>query len=293
MTGAMNVPIMLGATMILLPRFEIDDVLTSIKRYKPTVFPGVPAMYTAINYAPNARSYGLSSIQVCISGAAPLPLEVQEEFEKITRGRLVEGYGLTEASPITHAHPLHTSHKPGSIGVPLPNTDARIVDPDSGEALEPHQIGELAVRGPQVMMGYCESDASGANTRLENDWLYTGDLAAMDEDGYFTIIGRKADVIMLGDQVVYPRDVEEILYEHSKIKEAAVVGTGSAATGQEVTAFVVAEPGAELSERKLRDFCIRRLEAYEVPTTFVFLDALPKTITGKVQRRFLQTDDIT
>jgi long-chain acyl-CoA synthetase len=218
MTTAMNIPIAMGATIVLLPVFELEQVLTHIKQYEPTIFPGVPSVYMAINQAPNVRSYGLSSIKACISGAAPLPIEVQEAFEKLTRGRLVEGYGLTEASPVTHANPLEGVRKVGSMGIPIPNTDARIVDLVSGEDVPVGQIGELLVRGPQVMKGYWgPHDTADAESVLKDGWLYTGDVAVMDADGYFQIVSRKRDTIMAGDYSVYPRDVEEVLYENSKV----------------------------------------------------------------------------
>jgi long-chain acyl-CoA synthetase len=293
MTTAMNVPIALAATIVLLPVFELNEVLEHIKRYKPTIFPGVPAIYTAINHAPNVRSYGLSSIKACLSGAAPLPVEVQEEFEKLTRGRLVEGYGLTEASPTTHANPLYGVRKIGSIGVPLPNTDAKIVDLVTGEDLAVGQIGELVVRGQQVMKGYWNEGAhlDKAESVLRDGWLYTGDLAVMDSDGYFQIISRKRDTIMAGEYSVYPRDIEEVLYENSKVLEVAVVGvTTPDQPGQRVKAFVVPRPGTKLSKEELLDLCRRRLDAYAIPWEIEFREELPKSFVGKVLRRLL-TDE--
>jgi long-chain acyl-CoA synthetase len=245
-------------------------------------------MYTAINHARNVREYGLSSIKACISGAAPLPVEVQEEFEKLTRGRLVEGYGLTEASPVTHANPLFGVRKVGSIGMPIPNTDAKIIDLASGEDLSAGQIGELAVKGPQVMEGYWGSEPDGSpESALKGGWLHTGDVALMDADGYFQIIGRKRDTIMAGDYSVYPRDVEEVLYENSKVLEVAVVGVASAESGQRVKAFVVPRPGTTLSKEELLDLCRRRLEEYAVPWDIEFREELPKSFVGKVVRRLL------
>lgn len=288
MTSAMNIPIAMAATMILLPAFELEQVLNHIKKYKPTLFPGVPSMYTAINHAPDVRSFGMSSIKACISGAAPLPVEVQEEFEKLTRGRLVEGYGLTESSPVTHANPLYGVRKVGSIGIPIPNTEAKIVDLATGEDLPPGKIGELIVRGPQVMRGYWGEDYDeNTESALKDGWLYTGDVAVMDNDGYFQIISRKRDTIMAGDYSVYPRDVEEVLYENSKVLEAAVVGVESASSGQRVKAFVVPRPGTTLSKEELLDLCRRRLDAYAVPWEIEFRETLPKSFIGKVLRRLL------
>lgn len=287
MTSAMNVPIAMGATMVLLPVFELEQVLEHIKRYKPTIFPGVPAMYTAINQAKNVRQYGLSSIKACISGASPLPVEVQEAFEKLTRGRLVEGYGLTEAAPVTHANPLYGVRKVGSIGVPIPNTDAKIVDLMTGEDLPAGQIGELVVKGPQVMLGYWKDDAEGAESVLKDGWLHTGDVAVMDADGYFKIISRKRDTIMAGDYSVYPRDVEEVLYENSKVMEVAVVGVTTGNGGEKVKAFVVPRPGTTLSKDELLELCRRRLDDYAVPWEIEFREELPKSFIGKVLRRML------
>jgi long-chain acyl-CoA synthetase len=292
MTGAMNVPIAMGATMVLLPVFELEQVLEHIKRYKPTIFPGVPAMYTAINQAKNVRQYGLSSIKACISGASPLPVEVQEAFEKLTRGRLVEGYGLTEASPVTHSNPLYGVRKVGSIGIPIPNTDAKIVDLMTGVDLPAGQIGELVVKGPQVMQGYWRDDAEDSESVLKDGWLYTGDVAVMDTDGYFKIISRKRDTIMSGEYSVYPRDVEEVLYENSKVMEAAVVGVTSGNGGEKVKAFVVPRPGTTLSKEELLELCKRRLDDYAVPWEIEFREELPKSFIGKVLRRMLVEEKV-
>ena len=286
MTAAMNLPILLGAKIIIISVFELQQVLEHIRRHKPTLFPGVPSMYTIINHAPNVRSYGLSSMKACISGAAPLPVEVQEAFEKLTKCRLVEGYGLTEASPVTHSNPLYGLRKVGSIGVPLPNTDARIVDIISGEQLPAGQIGELVVRGPQVMRGYWRQPADEKPV-IQDGWLHTGDVAVMDEDGYFKIISRKRDTIFTGDFSVYPRDVEEVLYEHNKVLEAAVIGVGHEAGKQKIKAFVVPRPDSGLSKDELLAICRKRLEAYAVPWEIEFRQALPRSFIGKVLRRVL------
>jgi long-chain acyl-CoA synthetase len=288
MTIAMNIPIAMGATMLLLPVFEMEQVLQHIKQYKPTIFPGVPSIYMAINQAPDVHAYGLSSVKGCMSGAAPLPVEVQEAFEKITRGRLVEGYGLTEASPATHLNPLEGVRRVGSIGIPIPNTDAKIVDLVTREDLPAGQIGELAVKGPQVMLGYWNpTDEEDTESILKEGWLYTGDVAVMDSDGFAKIIGRKRDTILAGDYSVYPRDVEEVLYENSKVMEAAVVGVPRGASGQKVKAFVVPRPGSNLSKEELLDLCRKRLEEYAVPWDIEFREELPKSFVGKVLRRLL------
>jgi long-chain acyl-CoA synthetase len=245
----------------------------------------------AINQAPNVRSYGLESIKACISGAAPLPVEVQEAFEKLTRGRLVEGYGLTEASPVTHANPLYGLRKVGSIGVPIPNTEAKIVDLATEADLPPGQIGELVVKGPQVMQGYWQ-DKEATQAVLKDGWLYTGDVAVMESDSYFQIIGRKRDTIMAGEYSVYPRDVEEVLYENSKVMEVAVVGVPAAENGQKIKAFVVPRPGANLSEEELLVLCRRRLDEYAVPWEIEFCQELPKSFVGKVLRRMLVEENV-
>ncbi|NOZ50840.1 MAG: alpha/beta fold hydrolase [Chloroflexi bacterium] len=290
MTSAMNVPIAMGGTIVLLPVFEVPDVLKHIKKYKPTLFPGVPSMYMAINQAPKVRSYRLASIKACLSGAAPLPIEVQEAFEKLTRGNLVEGYGLTEASPVTHANPLKEDRKPGTIGIPLPNTEAKIIDLFTGEDMLPGQIGEMLVRGPQVMQGYLPDDArseDATSRALRDGWLVTGDVAVMDEDGYFQIISRKRDTIMTGRYSVYPRDVEEVIYENNKVLEVAVVGIGTTDGTQKVKAFVVPRPGVQLSSEELLRLCRKRLEPYAVPWEIEFRQELPKSFVGKILRRML------
>ena len=288
MTSALNIPIAMGATMLLLSVFEMEQVLQHIRKYKPTIFPGVPSIYMAINQAPDVQVYGLSSIKGCVSGAAPLPVEVQEAFEKITKGRLVEGYGLTEASPATHLNPLEGVRRVGSIGIPIPNTDAKIVDLMTREDLPAGQIGELVVKGPQVMQGYWNPiDEEDTESVLKGGWLYTGDVAVMDSDGFAKIIGRKRDTILAGDYSVYPRDVEEVLYENSKVMEAAVVGVPRGASGQKVKAFVVPRPGTNLSKEELLDLCRKRLEAYAVPWDIEFREELPKSFVGKVLRRLL------
>ena len=289
MTAAMNVPITVAATIVIVSVFELEQLLDLIKKHKPTLFPGVPSMYTAINQASNVRSYGLSSIKACISGAAPLPIEVQEAFEKLTRGRLVEGYGLTEASPVTHANPLFGLRKVGSIGIPMPNTDAKIVDLITDENLGIGEIGELVVRGPQIMQGYWQSDEEDESI-IKEGWLYTGDVAVMDDDGYFKIISRKRDTIFTGDFSVYPRDVEEVLYENNKVLEVAVVGVGLEAGKQKIKAFVVPRPNSTLSKDELIDLCKRRLEEYAVPWEIEFRETLPKSFVGKVLRRLLNED---
>ena len=282
------VPTTMAGAMVILPTFVTQDVLRAIRRYRPTLFPGVPTMYTAINDFPDVRRYGVGSIRACISGAAPLPVEVQEAFERLTHGRLVEGYGLTEASPVTHANPFNGLRKVGSIGVPVPSTEAKIVDLATGRDLPPGKIGELVVRGPQVMQGYWNHPKTTRETLTRGGWLHTGDLARQDPDGYFQIIARKKEMILAGRYQVYPRDVEEVLYEHPKVREAAVVGVQAPRWPlQRVKAYVVLRKGEEASENELIGLCRRRLESYAVPWKIEFVDDLPKSFVGKVLRRVL------
>ncbi len=285
LTTALNVPVALGAAMILKTQFQILDVLKTIKRYKPTVFPGVPSMYVAINNFRGVRQYGINSIKACISGSAPLHVEVQEAFEKLTKGRLVEGYGLTEASPVTHANPLGDKRKVGTIGIPLPSTESRIADlTRPNKDVKQGQIGELAIRGPQVMLGYWKNPDATREVLTDDGWLLTGDIAQADENGYVRIIARKADMwypTQLKKRPAFPRDVEEVIYEIPQIKEVAVVGVAG-----NPFAFVIAgkespTPAAVIS------YCKRRLPSHLVPRFVVFMDDFPRTFIGKVLRREL------
>ncbi len=291
LTTALNLPVMIGATMIVLPTFQTREVLETIKATRPTLFPGVPTMYMAINNFPSVRRFGIRSIRACISGAAPLPVEVQEAFEKLTRGRLVEGYGLTEAGPVTHGNPLDGLRKVGSIGVPFPNTEAKIVDLATGQDLPPGQIGELVVRGPQVMLGYWGL-GDETDRVLRDGWLYTGDVATMDDDGYFSIINRKKEMILAGEYQVYPRDVEEVLFEHPKVRDVAVVGVPATQPGQKVKAFVVLRDGESATPEELIALCRERLEEWAVPWEIEFRRELPKSFVGKVLRRVLVEEEV-
>jgi long-chain acyl-CoA synthetase len=284
LTTALNVPIALCATLILKPRFEAADLLQAIKKHRPTIFPGVPQMYVAIEDFPGVRRFGISSIKACISGSAPLPVEVQEAFEKLTRGRLVEGYGLTEASPVTHANPLSGLRKVGSIGIPLPSTRARVVDlRRSGKEVPIGQIGELAVQGPQVMLGYWNNPHATRRALAPDGWLLTGDVAQVDSDGYFRIVARKADMWYphKPGNPAFPRDVEEVLFEVPQVKEAAVV----AIAGQPI-AFVIARKDRPSAEALIA-YCQRRLPPELTPRLVIFLDDFPRTFIGKVLRREL------
>jgi long-chain acyl-CoA synthetase len=287
-TNGMNLVMALAAALIPLPTTRTDVILQSIKRYRPTLFPGVPALYLAIANYPNVRRYGVAAIRTCISGSAPLPVEVQEAFEKLTRGRLVEGYGLTEASPVTHCNPLKGERRVGSIGVPLPSTQARIVDLTTGDPVGVDEVGELLIRGPQVMRGYWLRPEDTARA-LQDGWLHTGDLARMDEDGFFSIVERKKDLILYGAYNVYPREVEEVLYEHPKVLEAAVVGAGDGTAGDAppIKAIVVLKRGERATQEELLALCRERLDAYKVPRIIEFRNELPKNFVGKILRRLL------
>lgn len=294
MTTCLNLGTLSASTMILIPNPRVmPHILKSINKHHPTLYPGVPAMYVAINNYPDAESYDLSSIRACISGAAPLPVEVQQEFQELTGARLVEGYGLSEATPVTHANPIFGENRIGTIGLPFPSTDAKIVDAETGERdLDPGEVGELVVQGPQVMKGYWRMPTETANS-LRNGWLHTGDLARMEEDGYFQIVDRKKDMILgAGGYNIYPREVEEVLYEHPAVMEAAVVGVPvSVEKGERVKAFVVLKEGAETSEEEILAFCRENLAPYKVPKYVEFRDELPKTMVGKILRRVLLEEE--
>jgi long-chain acyl-CoA synthetase len=290
-TAIMNFSIRGGGTMLLQPRFVVGDVLKCIDREHPDLFPGVPTMYMALNNAPNLARYNLRCLKGALSGAAPLPREVQARFEALTGCQMVEGYGLTEASPVTHCSPLQGQRKPGTIGVPLPSTEAAIFDPDTGtRRLGPGETGELAVRGPQVMRGYWNRPDETAQV-LREGWLFTGDLACVDADGYFTIVDRKKDMIITGGMNVYPRDVEEPLYQHPKIKEVVAVGIPDERWGEAVKVYIVLKDGQTATEQEIIDYCHARMARYKVPKYVEFRPALPKTLVGKFLRRQLLAEE--
>lgn len=286
LTVLLNQAVALGGTLILVPRFEINQVLQTIHRKKPTVFPGAPTMYVGIINHPANRGYDLSSINVCISGAASLPLEVQTRFESLTGGKLIEGYGLTEASPVTHANNIWEKRKTGSIGIPFPDTEARIVQPETMEEVPIGEIGELAVKGPQVMKGYWNQPEETYKC-LKDGWLLTGDLGRMDEDGYFYILDRRKDLIIAGGYNIYPREVEEVLFEHPDVEEAIVAGVYDPYRGETVKAYIVPRSGSKPDAEELKRWCKEKLAAYKVPKVYEFRDSLPKTLAGKVLRRKL------
>ncbi|MEE9164460.1 MAG: long-chain fatty acid--CoA ligase, partial [Thermoplasmata archaeon] len=294
MTVCMNVAIHNGASIILLPQFHKKDTLKAIQKHKPTHFPGVPTLYVALLSDPNLKKYDLRSIQYCVSGAAPLPQEVAREWKETTGAMIVEGYGLTETSPITHANPMDDWAKVrfGSIGIPVPDTEAKIMDIETGTQEVPlGEIGELVIRGPQVMKGYWNKPDDTALV-LRDGWFYTGDIAKMDEDGYFHIVDRKKDMIIVGGQNVYPRDIEEVLFEHEAVEQAAVIGVPDEFKGEVPKAFVTlrTEHKGKVSEQQLLDYLGKNMAKHSVPSAVEFRDELPTTLVGKVLRRELRED---
>lgn len=289
MNTTMNLAVATGGAMILIvnPR-DLDDLLSSINKYRPTLFPGLPALYIAINNHPDVQAgkYDLSSIRACISGSAPLLLDTKQRFEELTGGKLVEGYGLTEAHVATHANPVNGRNKPG-IGVPLPGIEAKIVDPEDGERTVPvGDLGELAIKGPCIMAGYWQMPTETANA-LRDGWLYTGDIARMDEDGYFYIEDRKKDMIIASGFNIYPREVEEVLATHPDVVEVAVAGVPDAKRGETVKAWIVKKPESTLTELELIEWSKEQLARYKYPRIIEFRDELPRTTVGKVLKREL------
>ncbi len=292
MTVVMNLCISLAHTMILLPQFRVKEVMETIAKYRPTIFPGVPTMYVAINTFPEVGKYDLRSIKACLSGAAPLPLEVQTTFEALTGARLVEGFGMTETSPVTHANPMYGARKIGTIGLPVPDTDARIVDLETGDRTLPSkEIGEIVVRGPQVMKGYWNRPDETTKV-LKDGWLFTGDIGYMDVQGYFTIVDRKKDMIITGGFNVYPRDVEEPLYQHPKVQEAVAVGLPDPYKGEMVKVYIVLKEGQSATEQEIISYCKERMAKFKVPSAVEFRESLPKTLVGKVLRRKLREEEL-
>ncbi|MER2007716.1 MAG: AMP-binding protein [Psychrobacillus sp.] len=287
MTTVMIFSVMQCNRMILLPKFDVETALKTIDKQKPTLFPGAPTMYIGILNHPDVKKYDLSSIVACLSGSAALPAEVQEKFEEITGGRLVEGYGLTETSPVTHANLIYSEDRvKGSIGVPWPDTEATIFGPESTESLPHGEIGEIAVKGPQVMKGYWNRKEDTEMT-MRDGWLLTGDLGYMDENGFFYIVDRKKDLIIAGGYNIYPRDVEEVLYEHPAVQECVVAGVPDPYRGETVKAYIVLKEGMTATEEDLNTHCRDNLASFKVPRIYEFRDELPKTAIGKILRRNL------
>jgi long-chain acyl-CoA synthetase len=294
-TVAMNLGLLHGWKVAMLPRFDLKLTLKELQREKPSIFPGVPRLYIQLNEAPETQKYDLKSIRACVSGASPLPLAVAKRFEEVTGGaQVVEGYGLTEASPVTHANPVLGTRKEGSIGLPLPDTDCKIVsleDPD--QEVPAGERGELCIRGPQIMLGYWNRPDATAET-IRNGWLHTGDVAIMDDDGYFRIVDRMKELILVSGFNVYPTEIEDVIFRHPKVLKVSVVGIPDDETGERVKAFVVPKPGESVTAEELDAFCRdpkSGLTGYRVPKDWEFRDSLPETLIGKVLRRVLLEEE--
>ncbi|MCA9949505.1 MAG: long-chain fatty acid--CoA ligase [Anaerolineales bacterium] len=291
--AAMITPISLGAKIVLIadPRDQ-DDVMKSINTQRPTIFPGVPAMYVAINNNPDvaAGKYDIRSINTCLSASAPLLVETKRRFEELTGGNLVEAYGLTEAHVATHANPLYSENPPGSIGLPLPNVEVRLVALDDQQKEVPvGAVGEIVIKGPTIMPGYWNMPEETA-VAVRDGWLYTGDMARMDEDGYFFIEDRKKDMIIAGGFNIYPREVEEVLAQHPAVQEVGVAGVPDAKRGETVVAWVVKRPGDATTESEMIEWSKTQLARYKYPRKIVFVDELPKSSVGKTLRRELVSE---
>ncbi len=300
MTTCMNLSAVIASTMLLIPDpRDLKDIIHSITKFRPTLYPGVPAMYNAINNYPDIQKYDIASIKACISGAAGLPVEVQEKFQELTGARLVEGYGLSEATPVVLANPVFGRNCIGTIGLPWPDTDVKIVDVDTGnEILGIGEVGELCVRGPQVMKDYWNMPEETANTLRPDPqggtpWLYTGDISVMDNEGYFRIVDRKKDMILgAGGYNIYPREIEDLLYKHPKILEAGAVGIPTAEKGERIKVFVVLKPGETCTDEEIINFCKENLAPYKIPKFVEFRSQLPKSTVGKILRRELVSEEM-
>jgi long-chain acyl-CoA synthetase len=292
LTCSMNNAIFAGWTNILIPSPRPEKLLAAIRKYRPTFTPLVPTMYIALLNHPDIRKTSLTCIKGCFSGSAPLPLEVIRKFEGLTGAAISEGFGLTEAAPITHANPFNGVRKVGSVGLPFPDTDCRIVDLAEGTTDVPvGQSGELLVRGPQVMKGYWKNPQETART-LKDGWLFTGDIARMDEDGYFYIVDRKKDMAICGGHNVYPREIEEVLYSHPKIKEVCAIGLPHPSRGEQIKVFVVAAEDESVATEELIEYCQTRLADYKLPTQFEFRKDLPKSDVGKILKKVLREEEL-
>ncbi|WP_318614334.1 long-chain-fatty-acid--CoA ligase [Sporosarcina sp. YIM B06819] len=291
MTTVLVLSVMQSNKMVIIPKFDFETALKMIDKQKPTLFPGAPTIYIGLLNHPDIAKYNLSSIKACISGSAALPVEIQDKFEQVTGGKLVEGYGLTETSPVTHANFVWATERvKGSVGVPWPDTDSCILGPDSSEPLAPGEIGEIAVKGPQVMRGYWNRPEDTKQT-FRDGWFLTGDLGYMDEKGYFYVVDRKKDMIIASGFNIYPREIEEILYEHEAIQECVVAGIPDPYRGETVKAYIVLKEGASVTEEQLDKYCREQLAAFKVPRKYEFRSELPKTAVGKILRRALVDEE--
>lgn len=292
MTVCMNLPVYIGGTMVLLPNpRDIAMLIGAIEKHRVTIAPLVPALFSAINQFPRVERRDLSSVRVCVSGSAPLSVDVQQRFEALTGGKICEGFGLTETSPATHINPLQGLRKIGTIGLPITDTDCRIVDIETGSRdLPPGQEGELLIRGPQVMRGYWNKPEETAHV-LRDGWLYTGDLATMDQDGFFTIVGRKKEMIVASGYKIFPDEVDRVLMSHPAVLEAATIGVPDPKRGETVKSFVVLRPRVSVTADEIAAHCRENLAAYKVPTEIEFRSELPKSATLKILRRELREEE--
>jgi long-chain acyl-CoA synthetase len=292
MTSCQNLVVLLAASVVLLPRFQTEEVLKTVTKRQITAFPGIPSMFSAMSNHPRMGDYDLRSVRFCITGAGPLYREVRQRFETASGARLVEGYGLTEAAPVTHCTPMDGQPRIGCIGLPLPDTDARVVDcNESGHLLPPGEVGELQVKGPQVMRGYWNHPDETASV-LGDGWLSTGDMVSMDGEGFFYIHDRKKDMIKSGGENVYPREVDECLLQHPKVKDACVIGIPQDLRGERIKAFVVLKEHEQASSTEILEHCRQHLAKFKVPKQVEFRKELPKTLVGKVLRRALLEEEM-
>jgi len=290
MNGLMNLGVHLAATLVLIPRPEIKPIVDAIVAERPTFFTGVPALFIALNNYKTIDQVDLTSIRAVFSGAAPLPVDVMEKFELRTGARIAEAYGMTEASGVTHVNPLKGQRKFGSIGVPILGTDAKVVDVgDPAKTLGIDEPGELVIKGPQIMRGYWNRPEETAETMI-NGWIRTGDIAQMDKQGYFYIVDRKKDMILSAGFNVYPREVEEVLYQHPKVEDAAVIGLPDGIRGEKITAYIKLAPGESATPSEIRTFCRERLAQYKQPRKVIFRGELPRNMAGKILRRKLKEE---
>lgn len=289
LTCALNIGIFYGYTDILVPVPDPKSILEGISQFKATFFVAMPSFYTGMLNHPGFKKFNLTSLKGCFSGGAPLPLETIKEFEDLTGAQICEGYGLTESSPVTHVNPFNGRTKAGTIGLPLPETDAKIVDVEYYEKTitAPGEPGELCIKGPQIMKRYSNNPEKTTET-LKDGWLLTGDIAVMDEDGYFKIVDRKKDIIFAKGNVIYPRDIDEVLFQHPKVLEACALGVPSATGEPCVKAFVALKEGESASAPEIIDYCRKRLPPHKVPRTVEFIDNLPKSAVGKILRKELR-----
>ena len=290
LTVCLNATVLLAGTLVLLPRFDLDQLFDAVDRWRPTLLPGVPPLFKAVADSPHVRLHDLSSLRACVSGAMRLPVEVQAQFERVSGALLVEGYGLTETSPSTHCNPLSDRRRPGTIGLPLPGTSCRVVDPeDASREVPVGAAGELLVRGPQVFAGYWGAD-DGEQVLTDDGYLRTGDIVVMDADGFFSVVDRKKDVIVSGGFTTSPSEVEQVVRALPGVQDVVVVGVPDRHRGEVVKAYVVA-PGSALTEAEVVEHCSRHLSRYKVPRSVEFRDALPQTAVGKVLRRRLLEEE--